>query len=447
MFNLEVLRNARNALKPTTTTHRTPEEVSVDQTATQTERFFNSEVLKSSRLNLKPTTTVVKNGLKPVKSCIPQEQKFLQPSDEYGVQAIHGFRGNPNWALPKMVTFCSADARPGYTTEKAHEYVDCPSVLLQKVKILASMIKSSKAMLLYTGAGISTASGIGDYASVGSHSLTKKTKKLRSKLLAKPTYSHYVCTSLYKEGYLKRWLQQNHDGLPQKAGFPQEAMNEIHGAWFDPSNTVVMMDGNLRDDLFQDMLDWENKTDLCLSMGTSMCGMNSDRVFSTCAAKARRGEKNIQGGVIVNLQKTQYDHLSALRIFAKIDDVMKLLADELSLSLSSMGKKYAPKIANETGHDDVFHIAYDEKGDRLYHGKLYTLDLRVGARVKLTSGPYEGDEGVVTGKNVDGHYRIRFMHRLKKKKAFRAPFVRLLGNWWVQSLTHGKCRRAPVVNI
>ena len=32
---------------------------------------------------------------------------------------------------------------------------------------------------------------------------------------------------------LHRLVQQNHDGLPQKAGVQQELMNEIHGSWFD----------------------------------------------------------------------------------------------------------------------------------------------------------------------------------------------------------------------
>jgi NAD-dependent SIR2 family protein deacetylase len=405
---------------------------------------------------LKPTETVVKG--KTMSQCTidvmsrpvaPGRDVFLHPSEEYGMQEIHGFRGSPKWALPRMVTECHADARPGYNTQKAHEYVDNPSVLAQKVKLLATMIKASSSMLLYTGAGISTSSGIDDYASVGQESLSRQnvSTKPRSPLLAKPTYSHYACTSLYEKGFLKRWLQQNHDGLPQKSGFPQEAMNEIHGAWWDPTNPVVMMSGNLRNDLFEDMLEWENKTDLCLSMGTSMCGMNSDRVFTTCAGKARRGEKNVLGGVIVNLQKTQFDHMSSVRIFARIDDVMKLLLGELNITSPSMTAGYSPIIANETGYEDVFHIAYNEDGHRVYHGQLMTLDLREGARVKLTSGPYAGDEGVVTGKNAAGHYRIRFMHQLKKNKPLRAPFERLLGSWWLQSLTLGKSKEAPIVNI
>jgi NAD-dependent SIR2 family protein deacetylase len=47
-------------------------------------------------------------------------------------------------------------------------------------------------------------------------------------------------------GRLKRWIQQNHDGLPQKAGLPQSAINEIHGAWYDVTNPVVKFSGEVR---------------------------------------------------------------------------------------------------------------------------------------------------------------------------------------------------------
>merc|ERR1712078_397048 len=96
---------------------------------------------------------------------------------------------------------------------------------------------------------------------------------------AQPTFTHRALVALHEAGLVRYWVQQNHDGLPQKAGLPQSAINEIHGAWYDPSNPVVAMNGSLRSDLFKEMLEWEEKTDLTLSMGTSMCGMNSDRVF------------------------------------------------------------------------------------------------------------------------------------------------------------------------
>ena len=80
------------------------------------------------------------------------------------------------------------------------------------------MIKKSKRFLVYTGAGISTSSGIDDYASVATESTIKKKAfaKPRSPLLAAPTFAHYAVTSPHNAGYVKRWVQQNHDGLPRK---------------------------------------------------------------------------------------------------------------------------------------------------------------------------------------------------------------------------------------
>jgi hypothetical protein len=63
-------------------------------------------------------------------------------------------------------------------------------------------------------------------------------------------------------------------------------MNEIHGSWYDPSNPVVMMSGSLRDDLFADLLRIEHSADLCLCLGTSLSGMNADRVADMVSRKA-----------------------------------------------------------------------------------------------------------------------------------------------------------------
>ena len=134
---------------------------------------------------------------------------------------------------------------------------------------------------------------------------------------AEPTFSHFVLGALHKEGYLKSWVQQNHDGLPQKAGFSQACLNEIHGAWFDPSNPVVPMDGSLRSDLFQWMLDEEQKADLVIALGTSLSGMNADRMVETPSKKFLRNQG--LGSIIIGFQKTKMDHLASLRIFANID--------------------------------------------------------------------------------------------------------------------------------
>lgn len=378
---------------------------------------------------------------------------------ERGWQEAHGFLGDEQWELPVKVKHCDLEARPGYASKLAHEYSDTPQVLHEKVKLLAQLLLRSENCLLYTGAGLSTASGIGDYATrMGD---TAARPRLRSPYEAQPTYAHRALVALYNAGVIKYWVQQNHDGLPQKAGLPQKNINEIHGAWYDPSNPVVPMAGALREDLFRDLLLWEQKADLALSMGTSMCGMNSDRVFTTAANKGRLSSTKKQyaksiGGVIINRQQTQFDQLACLRIFGEIDVVMAMLLDVLNLETEKarieaiMGSSnisdqfFTPNVSKgETLTQDVYLIPYDERGNRCDDSATY-LDLRDGSKVRLTSGPYQGDEGVVLGKNREGHLRIQFRHLVGKTPR---PFESVLGSWWVQAAVQGDVPLLPLVNI
>ena len=51
------------------------------------------------------------------------------------------------------------------TEEEKQEYFDEPQVLEQKIEQLADMVRNSKNMTAFTGAGLSTAAGIPDYRS------------------------------------------------------------------------------------------------------------------------------------------------------------------------------------------------------------------------------------------------------------------------------------------
>ena len=58
------------------------------------------------------------------------------------------------------------------TEEEKLEYFDSPKELNEKIEKLAELIRNSKHFVAFTGAGISTSSGIPDYRSGGNTSLS-----------------------------------------------------------------------------------------------------------------------------------------------------------------------------------------------------------------------------------------------------------------------------------
>lgn len=363
---------------------------------------------------------------------------------------MHGRMGvGKNWAAPIVAHECFKKARPGYESMNAHEYTEEPSVLRAKVKVLAQLLLSSEHCIAYTGAGISTASGIDDYASKGNASFAtgKNASKYRPKgkkgLNAEPTFAHYALSELYNQGVLKHWVQQNHDGLPQKAGYPQSALNEIHGAWFDPSNPVVPMNGSLRDDLHDWMLEEEERADLVLTMGTSLCGMNADRVVSTCSEKFCQTGVGL-GSVIIGFQRTQLDAICSLRIFARIDEVMLLLAREMALNVATK-----PYVFHGTSNH-VYNMPYDQHGQKTSNGTTTKLNLQRGAKLRLTSGPGKGYIGhVVQTTTMKGGYAFSVQFpctREHSQHQGKKPSRYALGAWMIEAACRGELDTIPVVN-
>jgi NAD-dependent SIR2 family protein deacetylase len=354
----------------------------------------------------------------------------------------HGLLGQLHeWQSPQLVTEYDVSARLTFTDIKAHEYVDNDRVLHEKVKLLAGLIRKSKHMIAFTGAGISTAAGIDDYATraKGASITAERRPNIRNWRDAMPTKSHYVLTALHEFGFLKHWIQQNHDSLPQKAGYPQYALNEIHGSLHDPSNPIVPYEGQLRPDLFAWMTHWETKSDLCLAMGTSLSGFTADNV-PIHIARRRIDENKGLGLVIINLQCTPYDELSTLRIYGCLDRVLELLAEELLLDLAVAPMNticpHQPLQENVL-EEDVFRIPFDSHGF-FSEEESQVLDLRVGSWIQLTAGPYADDIGQCTGKTSDGHYRIHFTESVHPVfNILRRPFTLTLGFWWIDLLTRG----------
>jgi hypothetical protein len=59
------------------------------------------------------------------------------------------------------------------------------------------------------------------------------------------------------------------------------------------------MDDSLNPKNYKMLEEWEGKVDLCLALGTSLCGMRSDGIAKNAL---NRGQL-----IIINLQQTPYD--------------------------------------------------------------------------------------------------------------------------------------------
>ena len=126
-----------------------------------------------------------------------------------------------------------------------------PSVALQDQIIkLSQRVQASDNLVVFTGAGISTESGIPDFR--GPTGIWKRyqpvelneflsTRDARAEYWrrkielypqfskAEPNPGHRALTELYKLDFLKWIITQNIDGLHQKSGFPEERVTELHG--------------------------------------------------------------------------------------------------------------------------------------------------------------------------------------------------------------------------
>lgn len=121
------------------------------------------------------------------------------------------------WEAPRLAVGCDEEARPGYHSLEASEYLDAPEVLRAKVQIMAELLRKAEKCIVYSGAGLSTASGIGDYASKADNSLGAKAPPaidggaaappgggIVSPLCAQPTLAHRVLVAVHKAGHMHR---------------------------------------------------------------------------------------------------------------------------------------------------------------------------------------------------------------------------------------------------
>lgn len=120
----------------------------------------------------------------------------------------------------------------------------------EKIGKLRSMIDDSKRAVVFTGAGISTESGIPDFRSPGgiwtkyqpinfqdfiaSEEMRRESwrRKFATSAItdkAEPNKGHLAVAKLVQMGKVASVITQNIDGLHQRAGVPDEKVIELHG--------------------------------------------------------------------------------------------------------------------------------------------------------------------------------------------------------------------------
>ncbi len=244
--------------------------------------------------------------------------------------------------------------------------------LKAQIAEVADLIRNSEKVLVFTGAGISTESGIPDFRgadgiwskydpedfTIQKFMSDKRARKLHWDLLsdgdlsmfkADPNPAHHAITELKNTGKLYGVVTQNVDGLHQKAGLPDEMVLQLHGDLSHarcldcgsrfPMQTVVEWigadidepvcencSGMLKPDavLFGEQLPFEvlseaeqrsRDCDLCIVLGSTL----SVYPASLIPRYASEGGAKL---VIINLGPTELDSWADIRIEGKAGEIM-----------------------------------------------------------------------------------------------------------------------------
>ena len=121
----------------------------------------------------------------------------------------------------------------------------------KEIALISEKISETGKNVIFTGAGISTESGIPDYRSKGGiwdkfrpvyfdEFMSSKEARIEywrrwSELYqdltqAKPNHAHLAITKLHEMGLLEAVITQNIDGLHQQGGLPDDKIIELHGS-------------------------------------------------------------------------------------------------------------------------------------------------------------------------------------------------------------------------
>ncbi|PWA16894.1 hypothetical protein CCH79_00012698 [Gambusia affinis] len=294
---------------------------------------------------------------------------------------------------------CRRQIRRNVLKRKQEEVFDNAEELKGKVKQLAAAVKQANHLVVYTGAGISTAASIPDYRGPnGVWTQLQKGRTVSSSDLSKaaPTVTHMCIRMLHKEKLVKHVVSQNCDGLHLRSGLPRQALSELHGNMFievctscSPAREFVRLfdvtertslhrhgtgrlcshcGSELRDTIvhfgergtLEQPLNWKgaaeaaNEADVILCLGSSLKAGFVLKKYACLWSMSRPANRRPKL-YIVNLQWTPKDDLAVLKIHGKCDDVMRLLMEELNIQIPEYDRAEDPifKLATPLRPEEV----------------------------------------------------------------------------------------------
>lgn len=260
------------------------------------------------------------------------------------------------------------------------EQFDDAALLDDKIARLSDWIRTSKHVVVITGAGISTSAGIPDFRGPnGVWTLEQKGEKPRMNISfddAVPTATHMALVALAERGKLQFLVSQNVDGLHVRSGFPLEILADLHGNMFvDRCNQcqrrfvrstatrtvgqkptgepcpVPKRNGRLcRGRLHDSILDWEDElpedaidaadahcrvADLILCLGSTL-------QIVPCGTLPLLAKKSAGKIVVCNLQPTKLDKSANLILRSYVDDVMTKLMASLEVDIPAFSTDRDP---------------------------------------------------------------------------------------------------------